>query len=282
VRDGGSVRSGKSGRSRRTIRTLGTEKGAESLRSGVPEHKIKFEEFHNQVRPLVLFPFLSFDCSTSIENGTDSRRLVDSQLGVRTFIGSIGPVENVRMMVRFSLHSPSFPFLCPFSFLPVPFRSPPSSPCSRSPRALSPLALSSDFYRSGTNSSPPLRSQMKSGHRACYMSRAFAQQHNFIPKDAAPGFYGFSGITGLGVWPIKVRLRFPFLPLLQSLPNSSAAISSLFASTIDPFRLLLKRGNEKLTSPFPLSLPLRPFLSPPAQLQQTGRQQDGRTASHAR
>jgi hypothetical protein len=53
------------------------------------------------------------------------------------------------------------------------------------------------------------------------MSREFAQQHNFIPKDAAPGFYGFSGyvacrfassakciasysITNLGMWPIKV------------------------------------------------------------------------------
>lgn len=47
--------------------------------------------------------------------------------------------------------------------------------------------------------------QMKSGHRACYMSRAFAQQNNFIPKDAAPGFYGFSGITNLGTWPITVR-----------------------------------------------------------------------------
>jgi hypothetical protein len=45
---------------------------------------------------------------------------------------------------------------------------------------------------------------MKSGHRACYMSRAFALQHAFIPKDAAPGFYGFSGITNLGNWPIKV------------------------------------------------------------------------------
>lgn len=36
------------------------------------------------------------------------------------------------------------------------------------------------------------------------MSREFAQQHEFIPKDAAPGFYGFSGITNLGTWPIKV------------------------------------------------------------------------------
>jgi len=63
--------------------------------------------------------------------------------GVKTFIGSIGPIDNVRMM-------------------------------------------------------------MKNGHRACYMSREFAQEHNFIPKDAAPGFYGFSGITNLGSWPIKV------------------------------------------------------------------------------
>ncbi|SCV67663.1 BQ2448_5274 [Microbotryum intermedium] len=89
-----------------------SKRTAKSIAPSVPEHKIKFEEFHNQ-------------------------------LGVRTFIGSIGPVENVRMM-------------------------------------------------------------MKAGHRACYMSRAFAQQHAFIPKDAAPGFYGFSGITNLGSWPIKV------------------------------------------------------------------------------
>ncbi|GAA5976962.1 hypothetical protein JCM10908_005693 [Rhodotorula pacifica] len=117
-----SVRSGRSQRSSRSMRsapsegadTLGAKsrKGGRSGERGVPEHKIKFEEFHNQ-------------------------------LGVRTFIGSIGPVKNVRMM-------------------------------------------------------------MKSGHRACYMSRAFAQQNNFIPKDAAPGFYGFSGITNLGTWPITV------------------------------------------------------------------------------
>lgn len=52
---------------------------------------------------------------------------------------------------------------------------------------------------------------MKSGHRACYMSRAFAQQHAFIPKDAALGFYGYTGITNLGTWPIKVSL----LPLVS-------------------------------------------------------------------
>lgn len=45
---------------------------------------------------------------------------------------------------------------------------------------------------------------MKPGHRACYMSRSFALAHNFIPRDAAPGFYGFSGITNLGSWPIRI------------------------------------------------------------------------------
>lgn len=94
------------------------------------------------------------------------------QLGVRTFIGSIGPVNDVRMMVsRTKLLDAGYG--------------------GRQPS------------RDGTErASPP--SQMKSGHRACYMSRAFAQQHGFIPKDAAPGFYGFSGITNLGTWPIKV------------------------------------------------------------------------------
>jgi len=98
----------------RSVRTNKTAKTLEqqALMTGVPVHKLAFNEFHNQ-------------------------------LGVRTFIGSIGPIENVRMM-------------------------------------------------------------MKEGHRHCYMAREFALQHGFIPKDAAPGFYGFSGITNLGSWPIKV------------------------------------------------------------------------------
>ncbi|BGP23102.1 hypothetical protein Rt10032_c23g6639 [Rhodotorula toruloides] len=107
-----SIKSGRSGRSGTSTIGPKSKKGAKSSAPTVPEHKIKFEEFHNQ-------------------------------LGVRTFIGSIGPVENVRMM-------------------------------------------------------------MKSGHRHCYMSRTFALSHSFIPADAAPGFYGFGGITDLGVWPIKV------------------------------------------------------------------------------
>ncbi|KAJ8295702.1 hypothetical protein OF846_001064 [Rhodotorula toruloides] len=150
-----SVKSGRSGGS--TIGPKSTKKGAsgtKSLAPSVPEHKIKFEEFHNQ-------------------------------LGVRTFIGSIGPVENVRMMVR------------PLSFshkLPSPQRAPLPLPKKLSPPSLPSRSLT-------------LAGQMKSGHRHCYMSRTFALQHSFIPADAAPGFYGFGGITDLGVWPIKVGTK---------------------------------------------------------------------------
>lgn len=99
---------GRSKKSTKSTKTLEERAAA----AGVPVHKLAFEDFHNT-------------------------------LGVRTFIGSIGPIENVRMM-------------------------------------------------------------MKEGHRHCYMAREFALQHGFIPKDAAPGFYGFSGITNLGSWPIRV------------------------------------------------------------------------------
>ena len=107
--DGDNVTIGN--KSTRSVKTLAERAAA----SGVPVHKLAFDEFHNQ-------------------------------LGVRTFVGSIGPIENVRMM-------------------------------------------------------------MKPGHRHCYMAREFALQHGFIPKDAAPGFYGFSGITNLGSWPIRVGGR---------------------------------------------------------------------------
>ncbi|KAI1794629.1 hypothetical protein LXA43DRAFT_1091686 [Ganoderma leucocontextum] len=63
--------------------------------------------------------------------------------GVRTVMGSIGPVNNVRML-------------------------------------------------------------LKSGYRHVYISRKFAIQNGFIPRDAAPGHYGYSGLVNLGKWPITV------------------------------------------------------------------------------
>ncbi|KAI0929190.1 hypothetical protein AcW1_006204 [Taiwanofungus camphoratus] len=66
-----------------------------------------------------------------------------SENGVRTILGSIGPVNNVRMLLR-------------------------------------------------------------SGYRHVYISRKFAIQHGFIPSDAAPGHYGYSGLVNIGKWPITV------------------------------------------------------------------------------
>lgn len=60
--DTGSVRSRRSGRSSRSMRSVGSEgadtigtktrRGLKGLEPSIPEHKIKFEEFHNQVRTL--------------------------------------------------------------------------------------------------------------------------------------------------------------------------------------------------------------------------------------
>ncbi|KAG6832046.1 hypothetical protein H0H92_005468 [Tricholoma furcatifolium] len=79
---------------------------------GIPKHKKDFEKFHG-------------------ENG------------VRTVMGSIGPVKDVRMLLR-------------------------------------------------------------SGYRHVYISRKFAIKHGFIPKDAAPGHYGYGGLVNIGVWPITL------------------------------------------------------------------------------
>jgi hypothetical protein len=79
---------------------------------GVPKHKKEFENFH-------------------------------TSNGVRTITGDIGPVKNVRML-------------------------------------------------------------LKTGYRYVYMSRKFAMRHGFIPQDAAPGHYGYSGLVNIGKLPITV------------------------------------------------------------------------------
>ncbi|UZJ54824.1 hypothetical protein CBS101457_004144 [Exobasidium rhododendri] len=101
--DATSVRSGRTGKSR------GGQTDAVSV---TPSHKTAFQEFH-------------------------------AQLGVRLLKGSLGPVDDVPMM-------------------------------------------------------------LKSGYRHVYVSRSFALNHGFIPKDTTPGTYGFNGITNLGKWPVKV------------------------------------------------------------------------------
>lgn len=104
----GNGADGASVRSGRSKKTTGTAvSNAETL-----SHKIAFQEFH-------------------------------SQLGVRLLKGSLGPVQDVPMM-------------------------------------------------------------LKSGYRHVYVSRSFALNHGFIPKDTTPGTYGFNGITNLGKWPVQV------------------------------------------------------------------------------
>ncbi|RDB21154.1 hypothetical protein Hypma_011884 [Hypsizygus marmoreus] len=110
-------------RSRISKKTKGSkrtvEKGQEAD-DGVPAFKKEFEKFHG-------------------ENG------------VRTVMGSIGPVQNVRMLLR-------------------------------------------------------------SGYRHVYISRKFAIKHGFIPKDAAPGHYGYGGLVNIGTWPITLTPSSSFNP----------------------------------------------------------------------
>jgi hypothetical protein len=45
------------------------------------------------------------------------------------------------------------------------------------------------------NSYGPVRMLLKTGYRHVYISRKFAVRHGFIPQDAAPGQYGYSGLV---------------------------------------------------------------------------------------
>ncbi|KAF5389793.1 hypothetical protein D9757_003661 [Collybiopsis confluens] len=49
-----------------------------------------------------------------------------------------------------------------------------------------------------------VRMLLKAGYRHVYISRKFALDHGFIPADAAPGHYGYSGLVNIGTWPITL------------------------------------------------------------------------------
>jgi hypothetical protein len=49
-----------------------------------------------------------------------------------------------------------------------------------------------------------VRMLLKPSYRHVYMSRKFAIKHSFIPSDAAPGNYGYSGLITIGKWPITL------------------------------------------------------------------------------
>jgi hypothetical protein len=57
---------------------------------------------------------------------------------------------------------------------------------------------------------------LKSGYRNVYISRKFALKHGFIPSDAAPGNYGYSGLVNLGKWPITLKTAAEFAETTQT------------------------------------------------------------------
>ncbi|EJU05398.1 hypothetical protein DACRYDRAFT_103883 [Dacryopinax primogenitus] len=105
-------------RSIRSVKSTRSAKGGKGksvngdMEEGTPAWKKRFEDFH-------------------------------AENGVRTVVGGIGPVNNVRML-------------------------------------------------------------LKKGYRHVYLSRSFALSHGFIPSNAAPGMYGYSGLVSLGSWPIII------------------------------------------------------------------------------
>ena len=55
-----------------------------------------------------------------------------------------------------------------------------------------------DRYESYPMSPSSVRMLLKSGYRHVYISRNFAKHHGFIPDDATPGMYGYTGLISIG------------------------------------------------------------------------------------
>jgi len=130
--------------------------------NGPPKHKKEFEDFH-------------------------------TSNGVRTITGSIGPVKNVRML-------------------------------------------------------------LKTGYRYVYMSRKFAMRHGFIPEDAAPGHYGYSGLVNIGKLPITVgKTKTTHAVYLSEESHFDVVLGRSFmekrqvkTNTIDPTDIVCLDTGEKL------------------------------------
>lgn len=77
---------------------------------------------------------------------------------------------------------------------------------------------------------------LKAGYRHVYISRTFALENGFIPADAAPGHYGYSGLVNIGTWPITLTPSTVPSSLLDAPPPVSAPPSPVIgngsASTI--------------------------------------------------
>ena len=68
------------------------------------------------------------------------------------------------------------------------------------------------IHLSLVKSFPSVRMLLKSGYRHVYISRKFAIRNGFIPKDAAPGHYGYGGLVNIGTWPITLTPSSSFNP----------------------------------------------------------------------
>lgn len=64
---------------------------------------------------------------------------------------------------------------------------------------------------------------LKAGYRHVYISRKFAIKHGFIPKDAAPGHYGYGGLVNIGTWPITLTPSSSFDAHPDAAPQNGAA-----------------------------------------------------------
>jgi len=118
-----------------------------------------------------------------------------------------------------SYRNPSFYLFHPDHTVPVQPSPQSASPSARSKKHSAPLGSVpkhkkefEDFHTSNgvrtiTGSIGPVknvRMLLKTGYRHVYISRKFAMRHGFIPQDAAPGHYGYSGLVNTGKLPITV------------------------------------------------------------------------------
>lgn len=75
---------------------------------------------------------------------------------------------------------------------------------------------------------------LKVGHRHVYISRKFAIKHGFIPKDAAPGHYGYGGLVNIGIWPITLTPSSSFNPHPDAPPHNKPVANTNSGNKDDP------------------------------------------------
>jgi len=101
---------------------------------------------------------------------------------------------------------------------------------------------------------PNVRMLLKSGYRHVYVSRKFAMRHHFIPEDAAPGHYGYSGLVNIGKLPVTVgRTKTTHVVYLSEESHFDVVLGRSFmekrqvkTNPIDPTDIVCLDTGEKL------------------------------------